>query len=69
VKTQNVPPSGGVELQDIWSEIDPVGTSGKSEGFPTQKPEELLKRIVNASSNPMDIVLDPFCGCGTAIRV
>lgn len=59
----------GIELQDIWSEIDPVGTSDESEGFPTQKPEELLERIVNASSNPMDIVLDPFCGCGTVIAV
>jgi len=36
---------------------------------PTQKPEALLERIINASSNPMDIVLDPFCGCGTTIAV
>lgn len=38
-------------------------------GYPTQKPEALLEAIVKASSNPMDIVLDPFCGCGTAIAV
>jgi DNA modification methylase len=38
-------------------------------GYPTQKPEKLLERIIKASSNPMDIVLDPFCGCGTTIAV
>jgi tRNA G10 N-methylase Trm11 len=38
-------------------------------GYPTQKPEALLGRIIEASCNPMDIVLDPFCGCGTAISV
>ncbi len=36
-------------------------------GYPTQKPEALLERIINASSNPGDVVLDPFCGCGTAV--
>ena len=60
----------GVGLQDLWTDIDPVfSASGESQGFPTQKPEELLERIINATSNPMDIVLDPFCGCGTAIAV
>jgi SAM-dependent methyltransferase len=46
-------------------------TSYKKEwlGYPTQKPEMLLERIVKTSSNPMDIVLDPMCGCGTAIAV
>jgi hypothetical protein len=38
-------------------------------GYPTQKPEKLLERIIKASSNPMDVVLDPFCGCGTTIAV
>ena len=38
-------------------------------GYPTQKPEALLERIIQASSNPGDVVLDPFCGCGTAIAV
>ena len=59
----------GVPLQDVWGNVKPVGTSNESEGFPTQKPKELLKRIIHASSNPMDIVLDPFCGCGTAIAM
>ena len=36
-------------------------------GYPTQKPLALLERIINASSNPGDVVLDPFCGCGTAV--
>ena len=38
-------------------------------GYPTQKPEALLARIISASSNPGDLVLDPFCGCGTTINV
>lgn len=38
-------------------------------GYPTQKPEHLLRRVIEASSNPMNIMLDPFCGCGTAIAV
>src|SRR5690606_28137598 len=38
-------------------------------GYPTQKPEALLERIIEASSNPGDVVLDPFCGCGTAVAV
>lgn len=57
----------GVELQDIWMDIKPVTTGEESLGYPTQKPLELLDRIINAASNPTDIVLDPFCGCGTAI--
>jgi DNA modification methylase len=59
----------GVPLQDIWTDISPVSTSDQSYGYPTQKPELLLQRIVESSSNPNDIVLDPFCGCGTAIAV
>jgi hypothetical protein len=59
----------GVELQDIWIDIKPVSNSKEDLGYPTQKPELLLERIINTSSNPMDIVLDPFCGCGTAIAV
>jgi DNA modification methylase len=56
----------GVALQDHWDDILPV--SGKeSLGFATQKPLALLERIVQASSKPGDVVLDPFCGCGTAI--
>lgn len=59
----------GVPLQDLWLDIVPVAQSKESLGFPTQKPEALLERIISTSSNPMDIVLDPFCGCGTAIAV
>ncbi len=58
----------GSQLQDLWIDIDPPN-SGSSEllNYPTQKPVALLERIISASSNPDDVVLDPFCGCGTAI--
>ena len=59
----------GVELQDLWDDINPVSLSKESLGFPTQKPEALLERIIKSSSNATDLVLDPFCGCGTAIAV
>lgn len=58
----------GVPLQDIWDDLDPIGAGAAERlGYPTQKPLALLERIISASSNPGDIVLDPFCGCGTAI--
>ena len=58
----------GVSLQDNWDDINALGSSAQERlGYPTQKPVALLKRIIAASSNPGDIVLDPFCGCGTAI--
>lgn len=58
----------GVLLQDLWTDIPPINSQAKERlGYPTQKPETLLERIVKASSNEGDIVLDPFCGCGTAI--
>ena len=57
----------GPALQDIWTDIELGPTSGERLGYPTQKPEALLERIVSASSNEGDVVLDPFCGCGTAI--
>ena len=54
--------------EDWWVDIATVGYKhSEITGFPTQKPEALLERIVKASSNEGDIVLDPFCGCGTAI--
>jgi DNA modification methylase len=58
----------GVPLQDLWTDINPL-IAGMAErlGYPTQKPEALLDRIVESSSNPGDVVLDPFCGCGTAV--
>ncbi len=60
--------SKGVPVQDWWGDI-PNLTGGNSErlGYPTQKPIALLERIINASSNLGDVVLDPFCGCGTAL--
>lgn len=60
--------SRGVPLQDVWTDIDPVNPVAKERlGYPTQKPLALLERIISASSNPGDVVLDPFCGCGTAV--
>ncbi len=60
----------GMPLQDIWTDIPPVNAQAKERlGYPTQKPEALLERIIKASSNEGDVVLDPFCGCGTAIAV
>ena len=52
-----------------WPDISPVGRL-KSErlGYPTQKPLALLDRIIKASSNPCDVILDPFCGCGTTVH-
>ena len=51
-----------------WTDISPIGAHAKERlGYPTQKPLALLERIIRASSNPGDLVLDPFCGCGTAI--
>jgi hypothetical protein len=58
----------GVPLQDCWDDIPPVNSQAEEAlGFPTQKPLPLLERIVNSSSNRNDIVLDAFCGCGTAL--
>jgi DNA modification methylase len=58
----------GVPLQDVWMDILPIQSQSKELlGYPTQKPLTLLERIIQASSNPGDVVLDPFCGCGTAI--
>jgi DNA modification methylase len=58
----------GPVLQDIWDDVASLQTSTKERlGYPTQKPVALLERIIKASSNPNDIVLDAFCGCGTAL--
>ncbi len=60
----------GVPLQDLWDDVLRVGNTAKERlGYPTQKPEALLERIIESSSRPGDIVLDPFCGCGTTIAV
>jgi DNA modification methylase len=62
--------SKGVPIQDFWDDISMLrGISGDGErlGYPTQKPLALLERILQLSSNEGDVVLDPFCGCGTAV--
>jgi site-specific DNA-methyltransferase (adenine-specific) len=60
--------SKGVALTTNWSDIRPIhGWAAEKLGYPTQKPLALLERIIQASSNPGDVVLDPFCGCGTAV--
>ena len=58
----------GKALQSVWTDIPRIpNTSAERLGYPTQKPLALLERIIKASSNPNDIVLDAFCGCGTAL--
>ena len=58
----------GMPLQDIWDDISPINSQAKERlGYPTQKPKALLERIIKASSNEGDIVLDGFSGCGTTI--
>jgi hypothetical protein len=58
----------GVPLQDVWTDIKPLhNLSTERLGYPTQKPIELMKRVIASSSNPGDVVFDPFCGCGTSV--
>jgi DNA modification methylase len=65
---QYIDDMGGVAPQDLWTDIPPISSQAAERlGYPTQKPEALLERIIGTSSNPGDIVLDPFCGCGTAL--
>ncbi len=60
----------GPVVGDIWTDIPPINSRARERlGYPTQKPEALLERIISASSNKGDIVLDPFCGCGTTVAV
>lgn len=60
----------GTAIPDIWTDIPPISARAAERlGYPTQKPEKLLERIVEASSREGQVVLDPFCGCGTAIAV
>ena len=55
-------------VESVWVDIPPVNPAAKERiGYPTQKPLALLRRIVGASSNPGEVVLDPFCGCATAL--
>lgn len=60
----------GVPLQDVWTDISPINSQAQERlKYPTQKPEALLERIVKTSCSEGDIVLDPFCGCGTAVSI
>jgi len=58
----------GAKVTDVWTDIPPIqASSAERLGYPTQKPLPLLERIIMASSREGDVVLDPFCGCGTAV--
>ena len=58
----------GMPIQNLWDDIEQLGAHDAERlGYPTQKPMALLERIIQASSNENDVVLDPFCGCGTAV--
>ena len=62
--------SGRRQVSDIWTDINSINPMAKERlGYPTQKPEALLERIIRASSKEGDLVLDPFCGCGTTVAV
>lgn len=61
--------SPGVPLTDMWSDLPPIHASAPERlGYPTQKPLSLLERILQISSNEGEVILDPFCGCGTTIH-
>ncbi len=60
-------PTKGMPLRDVWDISILAGSSKERVGYPTQKPLKLLRRIIAASSNPGDIVFDPFCGCATTL--
>ena len=70
-KTRKIPvdePSRGLARRDVWELSILAGSSNERLGYPTQKPQALLERIIEASTNKGDLVLDPFCGCGTTIH-
>ncbi len=59
----------GIAVGDSWEDVFPINSQAQERlGYPTQKPQALLERIISASSNEGDVVLDPFCGCGTTIH-
>ena len=60
-------PNSGMPPQSIWDDISAV-KGAENQGYPTQKPVDLLTRIIKASSKESDVVLDPFCGCGTTLE-
>ena len=58
----------GRPLGDVWTDIPPINSRAQERlGYPTQKPEALMDRLIGMSSNEGDVILDPFCGCGTTI--
>ena len=58
----------GTPVSDDWADIPPINSQAKERlGYSTQKPLALLQRIIEQSSNPGDVVFDPFCGCGTSV--
>jgi DNA modification methylase len=60
--------SKGRAIGDVWEDIPPINMRARERlGYPTQKPEQLLDRVIEASSNEGDVILDPFCGCGTTV--
>jgi site-specific DNA-methyltransferase (adenine-specific) len=60
----------GVVLDDVWEDIFPINSQASERlGYPTQKPEELLERIIAASSGEGSTILDAYCGCGTTVAV
>jgi site-specific DNA-methyltransferase (adenine-specific)/adenine-specific DNA-methyltransferase len=61
--------SSGRPLQSVWTDVLPSKSGSEREGYPTQKPEALLERIISASSNEGDLVADLFCGSGTTAAV
>jgi len=62
--------SKGAPVDNIWIDVPTIGTKSQEQlGYPTQKPEALLERIIKSSTNEGDIVADFFCGCGTAVAV
>jgi hypothetical protein len=60
----------GVLVGNVWTDIDPINSRAAERlGYPTQKPEALLERVIASGTDAGDLVLDPFCGCGTTIAV
>ena len=58
----------GKPFSDVWTDIDPLNSqAAERQGYPTQKPVLLLERLIASASNPGDVILDAFCGCGTAV--
>ena len=59
----------GLPLTDVWTDIDPINSQSRERlGYATQKPVALLDRIIKASSNSGDVILDPFCGCASTLE-